>query len=153
MRPIQWTTLYLCSRDNIALMLHIRAIKSVLSLGIQYWPCHSSIIVNTPSLTPMPCATKRELHKPAICGPRYKIKVCKPVPKPTELSTPKPTHHRHHNRYFSAACICSLCGPSTWYKNMPRPNNIENRTNVNLWWNNLERTNVNLVRGNTVCHN
>ena len=25
----------------------------ILSLRIQYWPCHSSIIVNTPSLTPM----------------------------------------------------------------------------------------------------
>ena len=33
--------------------VRIRAIKSILSLGIQYWPCHSTINVNTPSLTLM----------------------------------------------------------------------------------------------------
>jgi len=29
----------------------------------------------------------------AMKGPKYSINVCKPVPKPTEDSTPSPTHH------------------------------------------------------------
>ena len=33
-----------CKKSTTPCLLRIRAIKSILSLGIQYWPCHSSLI-------------------------------------------------------------------------------------------------------------
>jgi len=41
----------------------------------------------------------------AMCGPRYRRKVCRPVPKPTLLKIPRPTLHQHHGKYVSYAKI------------------------------------------------
>ena len=41
----------------------------------------------------------------AMCGPKYKTKVCKPVPKPIELAIPRPIHHEANTMSSSAKSL------------------------------------------------
>ena len=47
------------------------------------------------------------------CGNRKRMPVCMPEPRPTDESTPSPTHQTTYSAEAASSAIWARCGPST----------------------------------------
>lgn len=68
-----------------------------------------------------------------MCGPKYKRNVCKPVPKPTDDSTPKPTQYTTNHRFVRITVISAWWLPGIWYNVVNATNNTATKKIANLF--------------------